>query len=575
LYFGCRIIKRNKMIRHPLFFILNLLFLTFLFSAPAYAQKVSPLPGDRDEVTWTGNTSDNWDEPGNWSNSAVPGEYTNVTIPAFPTGGVFPLVYAGTLAECKNLTIATGAVLSIRGFLTVHDEAFITDETSLAILSEESGTGSLIFNTENVVAVVQRYLSDGVNHFIGAPVGGATVGDLFFDNDPKVYLYRYAESTGDWATIADLEAPLLPGKGYSVYVEASGMKTDVTATFRGTVQVNDVHLSGDMLTYTGTSPYPGYNLVSNPFLSALSWDLGHWQADKVTGCIWLWNGEYNYLFRNAHGMGNLEGGIIPVSQAFMVKATGSNPSLTLSAEDRVHSNQNFYKKDGRDGDQYFVLEVSNGQKEDEVWVAFSQEGTEGYDTGWDTEKLYGIVEAPELYLPENGDEYSIDVFPLLSEEETRTIPMSFAAGTSGAYTVSLKELETGGKEGFRILLKDLQEGAEQLLTQNPVYQFNADVGDPPERFQIEVTKTADGIYANNATDYKIWASGKKVMVEIPDSAEGGELTIQITDLMGRVLVNRECAGDEKIILPLKVNHTYIIVRLWDDKTVVTRKLFIQ
>ena len=65
------------------------------------------------------------------------------------------------------------------------------------------------------------------------------------------------------------------------------------------------------------------------------------------------------------------------------------------------------------------------------------------------------------------------------------------------------------------------------------------------------------------------------MVEIPDLSEGKKLTIQITDLMGRVLVNREYTGNEKIILPLEVNYTYVIVHLRDNRTVVTRKLFIQ
>ena len=563
------------MIRHPFFFVLNLFFLLCLISAPVYAQKGSPLPGDRDEVLWTGSISGDWDEPGNWSNSVVPDQYTDVTIPTSPSGGHFPLIDIEATAHCNNLTVMPYAHLQLRGFLTVHEEMVVSAPPALEILSDETGTGSLIFSTGYVPGTVQRYLTEGVNHFIGPTVDNATVHDLFFNDDPTVYLYQYNESGGNWTSIDELDTPLVPGKGYSVYVVPPGERTGVVAEFKGLFRGTDLQLSGDMLTYTETSPYPGYNLISNPFSSALSWDLGHWQADKVTGCIWLWNGSYNYLFRNAHGMGSLEGGIVPVSQAFVVKATGSNPSLTLSAEDRVHSNQNFYKKDGRDGEQYFALEVSNGQKKDEVWVAFSQEGTEGYDMGWDTEKLYGIPEAPELYLPENGSKYSIDVFPLLTEEETRTIPMSFTVGTSGDYTVSLKELETGGKEGFRILLKDLQEGTEQLLTQNPDYQFSADVDDLPERFQVEVTKSANGIYTSHEGEYRIWSSGKKVMVEIPDSSEGEKLTIQITDLMGRVLANRECAGNEKIILPLEVNYTYVIVHLRDDRTVVTRKLFIQ
>jgi len=229
-----------------------------------------PLSGERDEVVWTGNISDNWDEPANWSNTVVPGQNTNVNIPPAPAGGNFPLIQSETMATCGNLTIAAGAELRIRGFLTVHGELSNTAETGLILLSDETGTGSLIFNTPNIAATVQRYLSDGVNHFIGAPVDGVTAGDLFFDNDPKVYLYRYNENTGDWTSIVDMNTPLVPGKGYSVYVTAEGGKANVTAEFKGNLQATDVLLSGDALTYTVESPYPGYNLISNPFSSALS-----------------------------------------------------------------------------------------------------------------------------------------------------------------------------------------------------------------------------------------------------------------------------------------------------------------
>ena len=565
------------MIRHPFFCSLSLFF--FLFISGAYIQAQTDLQffGERDEVVWTGNTSDNWDDPANWSNTVVPDQYTIIVIPSFPSGGNFPVIYAETIADCGHLTISAGAVLRIRGFLTVHGQLDnLDEEAALIILSDETGTGSLIFSSENVKATVQRYLSDSVNHFIGASVDGATARDLYFNNDPEVFLYQYNENTGNWTTINNPDTPLVPGKGYSVYV-VSQAKTDVTAEFKGVLKASDVHLSGDLLTYTEGSPYPGYNLISNPFSSALSWDLGHWQAEKVTGCIWLWNGSYNYLFRNAHGMGSLEGGVVPVSQAFLVKASGSNPSLTLSAADRVHSSQNFYKSAGRDGEQYFVLEVNSEQdQKDEVWVAFGSGGTDGYDVGWDTEKLFGNAGSPQLYMMENGSKYSVDVLPLLAGEEERTLSMDFMAGETGRFTISLKEMQTSDKEGFHILLKDLQTNSEQLLSQNPDYQFNADADDPPGRFQVKVSRSPDGIAGiNPAEKYRIWSSGKKVMVEVPDSFQEEQRTIQITDLTGRVLIKREFAGSNKIVLPLMVNNTYVIIRLWDDKTIVTKKLFIQ
>ncbi len=563
------------MIRHPFFFVLSFFLLFAGTGATSQTITTQTTSDEREDVIWTGDISEGWDDPLNWNTSTVPGQNSNVTIPESPSGGSFPVIYSSAQAECRDLNIASGSSLRIRGFLTVYGQLVNTDETALTILSDEAGTGSLIFSSENVVATVQRYLSDGVNHFIGAPVEGATANDLFFNDDPTVYLYRYNESSGDWATIADLNAPLIPGLGYSVYVSAADGKQNVTANFSGVIESANTQLSGSLLTYTDESPYPGYNLISNPFTSALSWDLGNWQADKVSGCIWLWNGSYNYLFRNAHGMGSLSGGIIPSAQAFMVKATDDNPSLTLSADDRVHSSQNFYKPAGRDDEQYLVMSVQHQEKTDEVWVSFCTDCTDGYDTGWDTEKLFGIREAPQVYLMENDGKFSIDAGPPLEDSETRTYQLNFEAGLPGQHEFILTEVETGEKEGFFVVLKDLLEGTEQLMHLDEAYVFDADTTDDPERFQLEVSKESTGINDVAITeDYLIYSFDRNVVIKPLHPSSGSTLMIQIIDLFGRNLEQLEIQEEDRIMLPVRAHNTYVIVRLVTGNTVITKKLFI-
>ena len=59
---------------------------------------------------WEGDISHNWHNPNNWSLSAVPGEYSNVTIPG---GTPFsPKIYDSD-AECNDLEIESGADLHI------------------------------------------------------------------------------------------------------------------------------------------------------------------------------------------------------------------------------------------------------------------------------------------------------------------------------------------------------------------------------------------------------------------------------------------------------------------------------
>ncbi len=563
------------MFRYSIVFVLSLFLFVSVGKMQAQTVKVSPTDLREDNI-WTGESSEDWNDPLNWNTSVVPVQTTNVTIPENPSGGNFPVISASSSAECMGLTIDSGSSLQIRGFLTVNGEIINTDETALTLLSDETGTGSMIFNSgSNVVATVERHLSDGVNHFIGTPVEEATVEDLFFDNNPEVYLYYYNEATGSWSTLSELNEPLFPGLGYSVFVTSPGGKQDVTASFTGVLRADDLLLSDDLLTYTDSSPYPGYNLVCNPFSSAISWDLGNWQAENVTGCIWLWNGSYNYLFRNAHMMGNLSGGIVPMAQAFFVKTTGTAPSLTLSADDRVHSEQNFYKSAGRDDEPYFVVKVEGQDRTDEVWVAFCADCTEDYDTGWDTEKLTGSDDAPQLYLMVNDSKQSIDALPVLNDNETKIIQLDFEAGATGQYALSLSEVETGNGEELQIVLKDLLEGTEQIFVADEPYLFEASTGDDPGRFQLEVTTIPNGMNEPEAAGkYLIYTTSDNIVIKQLSPVGKGNLTIQITDMTGRNLMHTKAAEKEEIVIPVGVHNTYVIVRVVTEKTVITKKLFI-
>ena len=68
-------------------------------------------------VTWTGSVSDDWNVAGNWSSGEVPNSPDIVTIPTTPAGGNFPEVKAGTTATCADLTVASGATLTVNGEL--------------------------------------------------------------------------------------------------------------------------------------------------------------------------------------------------------------------------------------------------------------------------------------------------------------------------------------------------------------------------------------------------------------------------------------------------------------------------
>lgn len=65
-------------------------------------------------VKWTGNVSTAWNNPANWSGSAVPENNDVVVIPSTPPGGYFPEIETGIAAGCFFLELAPGASLTVK-----------------------------------------------------------------------------------------------------------------------------------------------------------------------------------------------------------------------------------------------------------------------------------------------------------------------------------------------------------------------------------------------------------------------------------------------------------------------------
>ncbi|MCX6256688.1 MAG: hypothetical protein NTW49_02110, partial [Bacteroidia bacterium] len=84
--------------------------------------------------TWIGGTSTDWNTASNWCGSAVPTSATNVIIPA---GGNQPVI--GASAVCNNLTINTGASLTVSG------------SNILTISGNFSNSGSFTANNSTVI----------------------------------------------------------------------------------------------------------------------------------------------------------------------------------------------------------------------------------------------------------------------------------------------------------------------------------------------------------------------------------------------------------------------------------------
>ncbi|MBK6964148.1 MAG: T9SS type A sorting domain-containing protein [Bacteroidales bacterium] len=473
---------------------------------------------------WTGVEDGNWFNPANW-NPCVPTSETAVTIP----GGVpnFPTLYFN--ASCASILIQDGG-------------SFIGAE-----------------RLDVAQAEVQRYFANSDFHFLSSPVTSINFGTVFPLNQDAVWAREYNESLGDWVNlfIADY---MEVGKGYSIQ-----MTEPQLATFPGIFNSTNVTKP---LSYANTGGDPnrvGWNLLGNPFQSALSWNIilnAGGPIPIVEASAYVWNGV-QYVSWNGF-TGSLTGGIIPPQNGFFVKAIAPGFSFNIPLAARVHSNIPFYKENLAN---LLQLRSEGNGYNDETFIRFNEEATPLFDGNHDAYKLWGLENAPQLYSIIPNEVLSINELPF---EGNEVVNLGFKCGVAGTYS-----LNASGVESFNsstpILLEDLKLNILQDLRLNPVYSFNYATNDSEARFKLHF-KAATGIADPANSGIFVYSYEHTVVINNTTNLNG---EIRIFDMTGRELKDANMSAASETRLPLQVAVGTYIVKVTTALGTVNQKVFVK
>ena len=208
-------------------------------------------------ISWTGNTDAIWGKTSNWSPTALPLSTDNITIPDL-SKGTPPVIGPTSTADCNNLTINSGATLTIQ--------------------STVDGTGSLIVNgTASGNVTAERYvdvIAKGDKwHYVSSPVIGQNLNDTWMTNndiavsESAKQFFRYDEDENYWIIYGSTGDP--EAFNDVTFVEARGYCLSTSGaqalSFIGTVRTDNVNYA---TTYTANNG-EGCNLVGNPFTSSI------------------------------------------------------------------------------------------------------------------------------------------------------------------------------------------------------------------------------------------------------------------------------------------------------------------
>ena len=518
------------------------------------------------QTTWTGATNNDWSTASNWSSNAVPDAYCNVVIPLVIN---LPVVNEApaTSAICNNLTIDPMAFLSINPGKALTVSGTLTNNegiTGLSIESDEAnGSGSLIHHTADVMGHFSSTISGSNSltnykyHLVSIPLAPSNVSlsSIFTDE----YLYDFDVTNNAWNNLGNSTTTELDEtKGYMVYNPVAGY---ITNFFEGNLNAGE---------FTPTVIYggSGFNLVPNPYPSAIDWNAAQgWTKTNISGSTWIWsaaNGNYA-TYNTVSGGTNNGTKYVPAGQAFFVEATAAAPALVMNDNVRCHSTQPFWKSALNLPDRLSIKAESNGYS-DEAVVRFDNEATLENDLSMDTPKMMGLDNAPQLYTVANDNtELSINSLPHSAGAVTVPLNFELKADKSATFTVS-------GVENFSpsstIYLEDKLNNTTINLKQQSTYTFNHQQGNDAGRFLLHFNGVT-GVRPQASGLRQLWIYDGKVYFNAPELS-GQQATLEVFNMLGQILQSSVLSLQSAGLTTVELScHGLVIVRLSSGEKVVT------
>jgi hypothetical protein len=481
-----------------------------------------------------------------------------------------------TINSGKKFIVAAGKQLTVMG--TIDNYA---NPDGFVLQSNETGTASLIHNSNSIPATVQRYISGNSEdwHFLSSPgsndsISGSWLPSGTYGNHTGYDLYVWNEPTSCWIFKNDSTSPIdwntvhpgsyfIPGRGYLYSLQAA----NPTKAFSG--NLNNGSISYRLTASGAIDSLKGFNLVGNPYPSSIDWQAASgWTRSNLTTTaggydMWIWNPTANNygVFNSSTGIGtNSVTRYIPPMQGYFVQAT-ANGYLSTDNNVRVHLGAGNWFKSTVDTSEMIrmVVQSESTNNSDEINLVF---GFPDNQTG--TTKLFSrAIIAPGLFLPMGTQDCSVRY--LTRPDDNPMVPVRFKPGRNGNYTIHC-EFDLGK---FKIvMLEDCAKHYIQDMKVLNTYNFQSSTSDDVSRFILHFG-------ADNNTSYtelpaRIYYDGHQLVIDL--TLVGTETETFVYDLLGRLLYHNTLQGLFQHKFSLNSTSQIVVVYLKNQQGKVCRKI---
>lgn len=460
-----------------------------------------------------------WNEASNWSPAGVPASTEHVRIAAAAT------IPSGCVAEAASIVIVNNSgslTLADGGQLVCYHDLYVTVQKAIAP-----------YTTNN----------DGWNLFAMPFINGqhpTSITGLIPSEQSTVYdLYRLKEQTTCWENYKQ------HGTGFFIHpIYGNGAclyATSVGTTLQGNSRINPNTVEGE--TAYLSKDGDGWNLIANPFTCTAYVNRPFLRMNATGSALELVENYWQVPLNVCEGIVVQADDSIPLDSCTFTRTAPVQPTS------------------GGKGGLQMALTQANSRGNvtlDNAIVSFN----EGVELG----KFYFGEQDANICIPQDGKDYAI-----VSAEAHGEIPVCFKAKKNGEYTLTVSSPLTSHLSSLTYLhLIDNIAGKDIDLLAASSYAFTARNDDYPSRFKLVFSNENDNQNEddneNRNEDFAFISNGEIFV--------NGDGIVQVVDMMGHVLVNREIHSDFRLPTSDFSSGVYVL-RLINGESARTQKIVIK
>ena len=522
---------------------------------------------------WLGAIDDDWNNPGNWSNNAVPNAATKVFVSPRVNN---PRIDAAVEVEefmmhrNANLTILPGAGLKVNTLLS----------TSGAIVLQTDATGKygqLVQSTvEGKPTLTQMALLEApdpsVRWFhLGVPMRTkiadlANSGTHIVAGRAGASIYAWDADAGNWVTPSDTGAYIEAGQGYAIAAGENASGKFLVNAFPGIISYQGELASAaafktESLGYTNVPSFnsyvsaitDGWNLLANPYHAV--YDMKDQTLPGSYKTIYVWNGSSYKQYNAQLDVGDSQARYLAPMQGFFIRTDSQSQSFSFDPTKRIISTGSLSLK--TQSLATFSLQVSGGsqgQSDNCYFVIHPQAGAQ-FEDAYDAVKLKNANDHLNLYSVTTSENVAINSLNI--KDLMQGVGLGFSAPEDSVFSISL---QVNNGFPYQVFLRDEMLNLDHRLDLQD-YQFSHEETNIEGRFFLYLRANEIGQAEMGMNEiFWILKDGSLLFANLPEEA----LTFRVMNVQGQEIYYSEKEGGttEHLLSPQTSNsYEFLIVKI--------------